>query len=476
MQKLFYILSVSIILSINAEPDLNLSLPELGDRVSGVVSNDQEKIIGNEFLKQVYSQAPLISDPLIQEYSELLVYRLSEYSQVKDRNFNVLLIDDNSLNAFAAPGGVIGINGGLFLNAQNEGQFASVITHELAHLSQRHFARNILNSQDNNIASVLVMVSAVAAAVATNNPTAFMAGPAFLQQQSLRYSRLFEREADRVGFNNLINAEYDPSSMGEMFEQMAKLRRLAGDKIPEFLLTHPISSSRVTDAFNAADQVETPFNTKNSLNYEFIRGRLQIRYEDIPLNSVRKMKGLLEKDPYSNENRYALSLAYKISGQHKDALKIIDSLIIENPKNLILVNTKAEILLDEGKSEDALEVVNIFLNISPKNYPLSVLKAKILAYDKKLFAAEELIRDQLLRRNNDPYLWLYLSEVQRDSKNVIGYHQSRAEYYLLLGQYEDALNQLQFALKLTESNFQVSESIMTKINSTRKSIKGLRGQ
>ena len=476
MQKLFYILSVSIILSINAEPDLNLSLPELGDRVSGVVSNDQEKIIGNEFLKQVYSQAPLISDPLIQEYSELLVYRLSEYSQVKDRNFNVLLIDDNSLNAFAAPGGVIGINGGLFLNAQNEGQFASVITHELAHLSQRHFARNILNSQDNNIASILVMVSAVAAAVATNNPTAFMAGPAFLQQQSLRYSRLFEREADRVGFNNLINAEYDPSSMGEMFEQMAKLRRLAGDKIPEFLLTHPISSSRVTDAFNAADQVETPFNTKNSLNYQFIRGRLQIRYEDIPLNSVRKMKGLLEKDPYSNENRYALSLAYKISGQHKEALKIINSLIIENPKNLILVNTKAEILLDEGKSEDALEVVNIFLNISPKNYPLSVLKAKILAYDKKLFAAEELIRDQLLRRNNDPYLWLYLSEVQRDSKNVIGYHQSRAEYYLLLGQYEDALNQLQFALKLTESNFQVSESIMTKINSTRKSIKGLRGQ
>ena len=476
MQKLFYILSVSIILSINAEPDLNLSLPELGDRVSGVVSNDQEKIIGNEFLKQVYSQAPLISDPLIQEYSELLVYRLSEYSQVKDRNFNVLLIDDNSLNAFAAPGGVIGINGGLFLNAQNEGQFASVITHELAHLSQRHFARNILNSQDNNIASILVMVSAVAAAVATNNPTAFMAGPAFLQQQSLRYSRLFEREADRVGFNNLINAEYDPSSMGEMFEQMAKLRRLAGDKIPEFLLTHPISSSRVTDAFNAADQVETPFNTKNSLNYEFIRGRLQIRYEDIPLNSVRKMKGLLEKDPYSNENIYALSLAYKISGQHKEALKIINSLIIENPKNLILVNTKAEILLDEGKSEDALEVVNIFLNISPKNYPLSVLKAKILAYDKKLFAAEELIRDQLLRRNNDPYLWLYLSEVQRDSKNVIGYHQSRAEYYLLLGQYEDALNQLQFALKLTESNFQVSESIMTKINSTRKSIKGLRGQ
>ena len=120
--------------------------------------------------------------------------------------------------------------------------------------------------------------------------------------------------------------------------------------------------------------------------------------------------------------------------------------------------------------------VNKSLNISPKNYPLSVLKAKILAYKKQLFAAEELIRDQLLRRNTDPYLWLYLSEIQRGSKNVVGYHQSRAEYYLLLGQYEDALNQLQFALKLTENNFQVSELIMTKINAARQSIEGLRGQ
>jgi predicted Zn-dependent protease len=187
------------------------------------------------------------------------------------------------------------------------------------------------------------------------------------------------------------------------------------------------------------------------------------------------MEGLVEKDP-SNENRYALALAYKTNAQHKNALTKINSLIAENPKNLILHNTKAEILLDQGESKDALEVVNTFLNISPKNYPLSVLKAKILSYDKKLFAAEELIRDQLLRRNNDPYLWLYLSEVQRDSKNVVGYHQSRAEFYLLLGQYEDALNQLQFALKLTESNFQVSESIMTKINTTRKSIEGQRGR
>ena len=319
------------------------------------------------------------------------------------------------------------------------------------------------------------MVSAMAAAVATNNPNAFMAGPAFLQQQSLRYSRLFEREADRVGFNNLINAQYDPSSMGEMFEQMAKMRRLAGDNIPEFLLTHPISSSRVADAFNAADQVESQYTKKDSLDYQLIRGRLRIKYEEIPLNAIRKIQGIIKDDP-SNENRYALAVAYKRGNKYQDSLDMIDGLINENPKNLILQNTKAEILLDKGDAEGALKIVNNALNISTKNFPLSVLKAKILSYKKELFAAEEIIRDQLLRRNTDPYLWLYLSEIQRDSKNVVGYHRSRAEYFLLLGQYEDALNQLQFALKLTENNFQISESIMTKINTTRKIIEGTRGQ
>jgi predicted Zn-dependent protease len=475
MKNFFYILYLSISINLFANPAMDLSLPELGDRVSGAVSSEQERIIGNEFLKQVYSQAPLIADPLIQEYSELLIYRLSEFSQVEDRNFNILLIDDKSLNAFAAPGGVIGINGGLFLYAENEGQFASVLAHELAHLSQRHFARNVLYSQDNNLASVLIMVSAMAAAVATNDPRAFMSGPAFIQQQSLRYSRLFEREADRVGFNNLINAQYDPSSMGEMFEQMAKIRRLAGDNIPEFLLTHPISSSRVADAFNAADQIESKNSKKDSLDYQFIKGRLHMKYEEIPLNAIRKMEGLIRSDP-SNQNRYALAIAYKMGNQNLKSLEIINNLANEYPKNLILQNTKAEILLDDGKAEKALKIVNDALIISPKNFPLSVLKAKILSYKKELFAAEELIRDQLLRRNSDPYLWLYLSEIQRDSKNVIGYHRSRAEYFLLLGQYDDALNQLQFALKLTENNFQISESIMTKINATRKKIQGSRGQ
>jgi predicted Zn-dependent protease len=94
---------------------------------------------------------------------------------------------------------------------------------------------------------------------------------------------------------------------------------------------------------------------------------------------------------------------------------------------------------------------------------------------KRYFESEEIIRDQILRRNDDPELWFMLSEIQRSSKNIVGYHQSRAEYFLLLGQNEEALNQLEFALKLTKNNFQVSESIMTKIIKIKKELESSRG-
>ena len=469
---------LTIFISINLvsfdEDIKEIDLPELGDRVSGAVSSDEEKAIGEMFLQQVYSNAPLISDPIIFEYTEHLIYRLSEYSQVKDRYFKILLIDDDSLNAFAAPGGIIGVNGGLFLYSDNEGQFSSVLAHELAHLSQRHFARNVLKSKDSNLASALVMVSSIAIALISNNPNAMAVGPAILQSQSLRYSRLFEKEADRVGFANLVKAGYHPESMGEMFENMNEIRRLSGDLPPEFLLTHPLSSSRISDAFNAAENLPTEGTKKNSLEFSLIKARLEIYYENISQNSLRKFRERVNQDP-TESNLYGLALAHQKNNNYEESLEIINKLISSYPKNLVLNNTKVDFLFESGKYEDALVHVNKFLEISPRNYPLSISKSKILLSMERYFESEEIIRDQLLRKNNNPELWLLLSEIQRSSKNIIGYHQSRAEYFLLLGQNERALNQLEFALKLTQNNFQVSERIMTKMVEIKKEINKSRG-
>ena len=469
---------LTIFISINLvsfdEDIKEIDLPELGDRVSGAVSSDEEKAIGEMFLQQVYSNAPLISDPIIFEYTEHLIYRLSEYSQVKDRYFKILLIDDDSLNAFAAPGGIIGVNGGLFLYSDNEGQFSSVLAHELAHLSQRHFARNVLKSKDSNLASALVMVSSIAIALISNNPNAMAVGPAILQSQSLRYSRLFEKEADRVGFANLVKAGYHPESMGEMFENMNEIRRLSGDLPPEFLLTHPLSSSRISDAFNAAENLPTEGTKKNSLEFSLIKARLEIYYENISQNSLRKFRERVNQDP-TESNLYGLALAHQKNNNYEESLELINKLISSYPKNLVLNNTKVDFLFESGKYEDALVHVNKFLEISPRNYPLSISKSKILLSMERYFESEEIIRDQLLRKNNNPDLWLLLSEIQRSSKNIIGYHQSRAEYFLLLGQNERALNQLEFALKLTQNNFQVSERIMTKMIEIKKEINESRG-
>jgi predicted Zn-dependent protease len=470
-----YILIILISINLASSEDINeINLPELGDRVSGAVSSDEEKAIGEMFLQQVYSNAPLISDPIIFDYTEHLIYRLSEYSQVKDRYFKILLIDDDSLNAFAAPGGIIGVNGGLFLYSDNEGQFSSVLAHELAHLSQRHFARNVLKSQDSNLASALVMVSSIAIALISNNPNAMAVGPAILQSQSLRYSRLFEKEADRVGFANLVKAGYHPESMGEMFENMNEIRRLSGDLPPEFLLTHPLSSSRISDAFNAAENLPKEGTKKNSLEFSLIKARLEIYYENISQNSLRKFRERVNQEPIDS-NLYGLALAHQKNNNYKESLELINKLITVYPKNLILNNTKVDFLFESGEYEDALVHVNKFLEISPRNYPLSISKSKILLSMERYFESEEIIRDQLLRKNNNPDLWLLLSEIQRSSKNIIGYHQSRAEYFLLLGQNERALNQLEFALKLTQNNFQVSESIMTKIIEIKKEINESRG-
>ena len=473
IHRFFFLLLFIIQLIFAQEKDLNL--PNLGDRVSGVISLEQERLLGQSFLEQVYAQAPLINDPIIQEYTELLIYKLSETSQVKDRQFTIVLIDEKSLNAFAAPGGVIGVNGGLFLNAGNEAQLASVLGHELAHLSQRHFARNVLRGRDTNLASSLVMVSAIALAIISNNPTAFIAGPAALQQQQLRYSRIFEREADRYGFNNLIAAGYDPAGMGQMFENMAKVRKLSGDNPPEFLLTHPVTSSRVSDAFNAADQIDFTGGKKNTINFEFIKGRLKVKYNSLsPQAAVRYFAKAQIDDP-TNENKYAFIKALQSNGQTEKALEILNEMLKKYPKNLILNITKSEILLSGQKIIEARDNIEQVLNISPGNYPASIVKAKILSSKKEFIKAEEVLRDLLITKNRDPNLWMELSEVQRAGKNIVGYHLSRGEYYTLIGDFDNALNQFQFALSLSGNSFQTSETIMTKIKLARERLGRGRG-
>ena len=200
-----------------------------------------------------------------------------------------------------------------------------------------------------------------------------------------------------------------------------------------------------------------------------IKGRLEADYEELPINAIRIFENKVNTNR-NIQNIYGFSRALSLNGRYEESLIQINELLDMYPKNLILNTTKIEILRESKKYEEALILVNEQLEISPKNYPLTIEKARVLRGLEKTIAAEEILRDTLLRRNSDPSLWFLLSEIQKDNLNVAGYHQSRAEYFILLGQNERALNELQFALKLSQDNFQKFEIIMTKINNLREKL------
>ena len=207
-----------------------VNLPVLGNSVSGTISTQQEYEYGREFLRSVRRETLLLDDPLIQEYIISLTYKLAATSELTDHRLDFVLIDSDVLNAFAAPGGIIGVNAGLFLYADNEGQMASVLAHELAHISQRHYARSIEEARAStlpNMAGLLASLVIAAAAGGDAGQAALMTSQAIGVENQLRFSRSNEEEADRIGIRNLYNAGFDPQDMAGMFEQMLRMRAMS---------------------------------------------------------------------------------------------------------------------------------------------------------------------------------------------------------------------------------------------------------
>ena len=209
-------------------------LPVIGDSSSSVISIASEYNLGRLYMAQLRRTLPEYIDPVSQDYTEHLVYRLSEFSELTDRRLEIALIDEKSVNAFAAPGGIIGINAGLIFHADTEGQLASVLSHELAHLSQRHFARRMQRQKDRSLANSLMILGSIALAGATSNPNALLVGQQAITQQNLSFSRGDEQEADRIGFKNMVSAGFDPKITSYMFEKLQSLSRLSGSNELEF--------------------------------------------------------------------------------------------------------------------------------------------------------------------------------------------------------------------------------------------------
>jgi len=450
-------------------------LPELGDSTSSTFSSQQEYELGRAWLKMFRSQVKTVSDPLLQDYVEYLVYKLASYSQLKDRRLEVVVIDNPTINAFAVPGGVVGLHNGAFLSADNEAQLASILGHELAHLSQRHFARGVEQQQRSAIPTMAGMLGALVLAATSRGDAgmaAMAATQAAAQQNQLRFSRENEQEADRIGMETLEKADYDPNAFASMFENMLAANRYAGRNPPEFLLTHPLTESRVSDARNRAREYPRKVYVDN-LDFQLMRARVEVQLANNNSEALKKFKARLKGQSRNLEaDRYGLALAYAQAGQFKEAREQLAPLLQKDSRRMAYVVSDAQFDIAAGESERAIEKLQAQLRVNPGNYPLAMTYADALLKSNQPQLAEAVLQEQVKLRPTDPTVWYELAETHGLAGNILGVHQARAEYFVLNGVLDKAEQQLNYALKLVQNDSITS----TKIEERIRQIKTLKEQ
>jgi predicted Zn-dependent protease len=428
-----------------------VNLPVLGNSVSGTISTQQEYEYGREFLRSIRRETRLLDDPLIQEYIISLTYKLAATSELTDSRLEFALIDSDVLNAFAAPGGIVGVNAGLFLYAQNEGQMASVLAHELAHISQRHYARGIEETRNStlpNMAGLLASLVIAAAAGGEAGQAALMTTQAVGVENQLRFSRSNEEEADRIGIRNLYNAGFDPQDMAGMFEQMLKTRGFSRRQ-PEFLSTHPLDENRIADSRNRAIGYGSVQFIPNP-EFLLMRERVIMHYSknlDSEIDSRQRALPQLNGQQ-ADAARYGIALAQLKSGRFIEATESLDSLLQKNPNSITYAMLSADIAREAGNYDKAIAVLRDHLRINPGNHPLTMNLATTLTSAARFDEAARVLELQAQTHPNDVQLWYDLAEVQGQAGNISKVHQARAEYYICIGDFTHAREQLAFAMDL----------------------------
>jgi len=428
-----------------------INLPVLGDSVSGTISTQQEYEFGREILRQMRRETPILNDPLIMEYITSLTYKLAVKSELTDHRLEFILIDSEILNAFAAPGGIVGVNAGLFQYAENEGQFASVLSHELAHISQRHYARNIQQAQRStlpNIAGLLASLIIASTVGGDAGQAALMTSQAVGVENKLRYSRSNEEEADRVGIRTLYNAGFDPNDMAGMFEQMMRMQS-ASRRLPEFLSTHPLDENRIADSKNRSNSLPSVEHVQN-IEFLLMKHRVNVHYTNDANNYVAGLQNQLPQlnGVEADAAMYGIALGQLKSGQFVQASESLDRILAKDPNRISLVMLQADIASEAGNLDRALEILRENLRINPNNHPLTMSYATTLEKAGRFDDAAKTLENQSLVRPNDPQLWFQLAEIQGQAGNISKVHQARGEYFITTGDFTRARNQFNLAMDM----------------------------
>ena len=443
-----------------------IELPLLGDSSSGIVSKQQEYQLGRTWLKVFRSRVTEHDDPLMQLYFEELIYNLAVFSDLENPELELVIIKNPTMNAFAVPGGVVGIHTGLFAFAENEDQMVSVLAHELAHLSQRHFARGLEARRSSSMVTLAGLLAGLVVAATVGGDAgmaAMSASQAYAAESQLRYSRSNEQEADRIGLQTMERSGRDPSAAGDMFETLLSKTRYSGTRIPEFLLTHPVTEKRIADARGRSMGASRRHYIEHP-DYYLMQARAIVAMDSSTKISITKFQTELKNNTLRPDAaNYGLALAYLNAGEFIKADRLIAALLAEEPRQIAYQYTDIEIDLAQENYATALSKLNGLLALTPNNYPLMALESEILWQDHQYEKSATVLTLLTRNRPEDPMLWYRLAEVRGLAGNISGVHEARAEYFILVGAFDLAREQLGLATKLVAADFKRSAIVSQRL-------------
>lgn len=460
--SLLLVLLLSACLSARAD-----TLPNLPGPADALLSAQQEHDMGRAWLRSLRSQVPILADPLVQSYCEHLAWRLLAHSNLGDTRLDLVVVDTSDINAFAVPGGVIGINAGTLLNADSEDEVAAVLAHELAHVSQRHFARRYTDNRNLSRSFLLAMLASLALA-ATGHADAGFAGLATTQaaaiQSQLAYTRQQEAEADRIGMQILVKSGFNPHAMPRFFEQLLRTQQFSGDP-PQFLIDHPVTESRIADTRARADNLPSP-PYQSSLDFLLVRARLKALYIHDPAQAEQYFDQLYQSGRNQQQLAvgYGLAIAAMRNHDFDRARSLLQQLMKQQPNVWWFAAALAENDMAAGNYTRANQQLQQLLRLIPDNYALSLLYAQSLLHSDQPAAAQQLLQPQLLARPEDPRVWQLSAQAFGAQKETTRAHLARGEYLFLNGQGKQGLAQLDYALKGSKDNFSLHSLVQARIN------------
>lgn len=448
MKKLI-MMSVLALTAMLSHANPNIQLPDMGDSAGALVSPIEEYQVGQRFFWQLQQQVDLVQDPEINDYIKNLGNRLVASSDAPLRPYNFFMVPEASINAFAAPGGFIGIHSGLMLTADTEDEMASVIAHEIAHVTQRHILRSYEKTERLSVPMTAAMIAAALLGIAdpSAGSAAIMAVQGGAIQMQIDYTRAHEAEADNLGMQTLVNAGFDPYAMPSFFEKLQVASRFyGGGHIPEFLRTHPITGSRIAETRARAENYPIPTNRRDTKQFYLMREKLRVMMaDDLSGQTEEYRKQLAENGDDADITRYGLAQALMRANKHTEARKVLMPLVEKDGDRLTYQLALADIEMAVGNTTRALDIYDDFQRLYPDDRALSLKQVEALLRAGQARKAITVLQRQLDVGESSRELYRLLAKAHERMGNLSESHVWLAESYYESGQLAAAADQLRIA-------------------------------